>query len=53
MAKNQTSSATEPIVTEPKELQKALRLAAKNAQRLASAFGLKVPSAKTENSKSN
>lgn len=43
MAKNQTSSTTQPIIAESKELQKALRLAAKNAQRMANAFGLKVP----------
>lgn len=53
MAKNQTSSTTHPIIAETKELQRALRLAAKNAQRLADAFGLKVPTAKTENSKGN
>jgi hypothetical protein len=46
MAKTQTN-CTNPLTNlDIKELQKALRLAARNAHRMAIAFGLKVPTEK-------
>jgi hypothetical protein len=46
MATTQTN-CTNPLTNlDIKELQKALRLAAKNANRMAIAFGLKVPTEK-------